>query len=160
MKTDDQNDDIQAPSKAGWPARYFSVIFTAQRTLSDEDMYSLTSERMVEVAQQQPGFLGLESVRGEDGIGITVSYWRDRAAIRAWRIDVEHLAAQQMGRQEFYSWYHIRVAEVVAHRTFDASAAVDSQPDASMFDESMHDPGGDDSGDKESGDKESDGTTS
>ena len=160
MKTDDQNDDIQAPSKAGWPARYFSVIFTAQRTLSDEDMYSLTSERMVELAQQQPGFLGLESVRGEDGIGITVSYWRDRAAIRAWRIDVEHLAAQQMGREEFYSWYHIRVAEVVAHRTFDASAAVDSQPDASMFDESMHDPGGDDSGDKESGHKESDGTTS
>ena len=160
MKTDDQNNDIQAPSKAGWPARYFSVIFTAQRTLSDEDMYSLTSERMVELAQQQPGFLGLESVRGEDGIGITVSYWRDRAAIRAWRIDVEHLAAQQMGRQEFYSWYHIRVAEVVAHRTFDASAAVDSQPDASMFDESMHDPGGDDSGDKESGHKESDGTTS
>ena len=160
MKTDDQIDDIQAPSKAGWPARYFSVIFTAQRTLSDEDMYSLTSERMVELAQQQPGFLGLESVRGEDGIGITVSYWRDRAAIRAWRIDVEHLAAQQMGRQEFYSWYHIRVAEVVAHRTFDASAAVDSQPDASMFDESMHDPGGDDSGDKESGHKESDGTTS
>ena len=160
MKSDDQNDDIQAPSKEGWPARYFSVIFTAQRTLSDEDMYSLTSERMVELAQQQPGFLGLESVRGEDGIGITVSYWRDRAAIRAWRIDVEHLAAQQMGRQEFYSWYHIRVAEVVAHRTFDASAAVDSQPDASMFDESMHDPGGDDSGDKESGHKESDGTTS
>ena len=160
MKTDDQNDDIQAPSKAGWPARYFSVIFTAQRTLSDEDMYSLTSERMVELAQQQPGFLGLESVRGEDGIGITVSYWRDRAAIRAWRIDVEHLAAQQMGRQEFYSWYHIRMAEVVAHRTFDASSAVDSQPDASMFDESMHDPGGDDSGDKESGHKESDGTTS
>ena len=160
MKTDDQNDDIQAPSKAGWPARYFSVIFTAQRSLSDEGMYSLISERMVELAQQQPGFLGLESVRGEDGIGITVSYWRDRAAIRAWRIDVEHLAAQQMGRQEFYSWYHIRVAEVVAHRTFDASAAVDSQPDASMFDESMHDPGGDDSGDKESGHKESDGTTS
>ena len=143
MKTDDQTDDIQAPSKAGWPARYFSVIFTAQRTLSDEDMYSLTSERMVELAQQQPGFLGLESVRGDDGIGITVSYWRDRAAIRAWRIDVEHLAAQQMGRQEFYSWYHIRVAEVVAHRTFDASAAVDSQPDASMYDASSDRDSGD-----------------
>ena len=156
MKIDDQTDDIKAPSKAGWPARYFSVIFTAQRTLSDEDMYSLTSERMVELAQQQPGFLGLESVRGEDGIGITVSYWRDRAAIRAWRIDVEHLAAQQMGRQEFYIWYHIRVAEVVAHRTFDASAAVDSQPDASMYDDSGHDA----SGDRDSGDRDSGGTSS
>jgi heme-degrading monooxygenase HmoA len=121
---------------------------------------------MVELAQQQPGFLGLESVRGEDGIGITVSYWRDRAAIRAWRIDVEHLAAQQMGRQEFYSWYHIRVAEVVAHRTFDASAAVDSQPDASMYDDSAHDASGDrdsgdrDSGDRDSGDRDSGGTSS
>ena len=113
-------DTTLAPSKDGWPDRYFAVIFTAQRTLSDEDMYSLTSERMVELAQAQPGFLGVESVRGDDGIGITVSYWRDRASIRNWRVNLEHLAAQQMGRQEFYSWYHIRVAEVVAHRSFDA----------------------------------------
>ena len=117
---------VAAPSKEGWPDRYFAVIFTAQRTLSDEDMYSLTAERMVELAQKQPGFLGVESVRGEDGIGITVSYWRDRASIRNWRINIEHLAAQQMGRQEFYSWYHIRVAEVVAHRTFDAVTTLDN----------------------------------
>ena len=71
-------DTTPAPSKDGWPERYFAVIFTAQRTLSDEDMYSLTSDRMVELAQAQPGFLGVESVRGDDGIGITVSYWRDR----------------------------------------------------------------------------------
>ena len=113
-------DTTKAPSKDGWPERYFAVIFTAQRTLSEEDMYSLTSDRMVELAQAQPGFLGVESVRGDDGIGITVSYWRDPASIRNWRVNVEHLAAQQMGRQEFYSWYHIRVAEVVAHRSFDA----------------------------------------
>ena len=48
---------VAAPSKEGWPDRYFAVIFTAQRTLSDEDMYSLTAERMVELAQKQPGFL-------------------------------------------------------------------------------------------------------
>ena len=123
--TDDDFTPVSAPSRDGWPDRYFAVIFTAQRTLSDEDMYSLTAERMVELAQQQPGCLGVESVRGGDGIGITVSYWRDRASIRNWRINVEHLVAQQMGRQEFYSWYHVRVAEVVAHRSFDAGDAVD-----------------------------------
>ncbi|MEK9936203.1 MAG: antibiotic biosynthesis monooxygenase [Rhodobiaceae bacterium] len=115
---------MPAPSSDGWPERYFAVIFTNQRTMSDDEMYSLTSERMVELAQQQLGFLGVESVRGEDGIGITVSYWRDRGAIRDWRVNIEHLAAQQMGRQEFYSWYHIRVAEVVAHRSFDAGDMV------------------------------------
>ena len=71
--TDDDFTPVSAPSRDGWPDRYFAVIFTAQRTLSDEDMYSLTAERMVELAQQQPGFLGVESVRGGDGIGITVS---------------------------------------------------------------------------------------
>ena len=121
---DDDIDTVPAPSSDGWPERYFAVIFTNQRTLSDDEMYSLTSDRMVELAQQQPGFLGVESVRGEDGIGITVSYWRDRAAIRNWRINVEHLAAQQMGRQEFYSWYHIRVSEVVTHRRYDAGDMV------------------------------------
>ena len=88
-------------------------------------MYVLTSDRMIELAQAQPGFLGVESVRGDDGIGITVSYWRDRAAIRDWRVNVEHLAAQQMGRQEFYSWYQIRVAAGVAHRSLDAGEARD-----------------------------------
>lgn len=122
--SDDEIEDLTAPSSDGWPERYFAVIFTNQRTMSDDEMYSLTSERMVELAQQQPGFLGVESVRGEDGIGITVSYWRDRGAIRDWRVNIEHLAAQQMGRQEFYSWYHIRVAEVVAHRSYDASDMV------------------------------------
>jgi len=66
MTQSEQDMRVPAPSKAGWPDRYFAVIFTTQRTLSDEDMYSLTSQRMVELAQQQPGFLGLESVRGED----------------------------------------------------------------------------------------------
>ena len=123
--SDTEIDPVAAPSRDGWPDRYFAVIFTAQRTLSDDDMYSLTADRMIELAQAQPGFLGVESVRGDDGIGITVSYWRDRGAIRDWRVNVEHLAAQQMGRQEFYSWYQIRVAEVVAHRSFDAGEAVD-----------------------------------
>ena len=60
-------------------------------------------------------------MRGDDGIGITVSYWRDRDSIREWRINSEHIVAQQMGRKEFYEWHHVHVAEIVGHRTFDAS---------------------------------------
>ena len=81
------------------------------------------------MAQKQRGFLGIEAVRGDDGIGITVSYWLDREAIRNWRINLEHLAAQQMGRQEFYDWYHVRIAEIVDHRTFDASLGSDAGRD-------------------------------
>ena len=110
----------------GWPERYFAVIFTAQRSLCGDDIYDITADRMVLLARRQPGFLGVESVSGDDGIGITVSYWVDRDAIANWRQQAEHLAAQALGRQEFYDWYRVRVAEVVAERTFIASNIVDA----------------------------------
>jgi heme-degrading monooxygenase HmoA len=116
----------QSLNNNGWPERYFAVIFTAQRSLSGDDIYDITADRMVLLARRQPGFLGVESVRGDDGIGITVSYWVDRDAIANWRQQVEHLAAQALGRQEFYEWYRVRVAEVVAERAFIASNIVDA----------------------------------
>ena len=116
----------QSLNNNGWPERYFAVIFTAQRSLSGDDIYDITADRMVLLARRQPGFLGVESVRGDDGIGITVSYWVDRDAIANWRQQAEHLAAQALGRQEFYDWYRVRVAEVVAERTFIASDIVDA----------------------------------
>ena len=121
----------QSLNNNGWPERYFAVIFTAQRSLSGDDIYDITADRMVLLARRQPGFLGVESVRGDDGIGITVSYWVDRAAIANWRQQAEHLAAQALGRQEFYDWYRVRVAEVVAERTFIASNIVDAAQGAS-----------------------------
>ena len=108
----------------GWPERYFAVIFTAQRSLSGDDIYDMIADRMVLLAQRQPGFLGVESVQGNDGIGITVSYWVDRAAIVNWHRHSDHLAAQALGRQEFYDWYRIRVTEVVSERSFIASNVV------------------------------------
>jgi heme-degrading monooxygenase HmoA len=116
----------QSPNNNGWPERYFAVIFTAQRSLSGDDIYDITADRMVLLARRQPGFLGVESVRGDDGIGITVSYWVDCDAIANWRHQSEHLAAQALGRQEFYDWYRVRIAEVVAERTFIASNIVDA----------------------------------
>jgi len=116
----------QSLNNNGWPERYFAVIFTAQRSLSGDDIYDITADRMVLLARRQPGFLGVESVRGDDGIGITVSYWVDRDAIANWRQQADHLAAQALGRQEFYDWYRVRVAEVVAERAFIASNIVDA----------------------------------
>ena len=116
----------QSPNNNGWPERYVAVIFTAQRSLSGDDIYDITADRMVLLARRQPGFLGVESVRGDDGIGITVSYWVDCDAIANWRHQAEHLAAQALGRQEFYDWYRVRIAEVVAERTFIASNIVDA----------------------------------
>jgi heme-degrading monooxygenase HmoA len=58
------------------------------------------AETMVALASEQPGFLGIESVRGSDGLGITVSYWASDEAIRNWKLHSEHQVAQRRGRRE------------------------------------------------------------
>ena len=88
---------------------YYAVIFTSLRTDGDAG-YDAMSERMVELAAQQPGFLGIESAR--EGLGITVSYWESEAAIVAWKRHAEHLVAQERGRTHWYSAYRTRVCRV------------------------------------------------
>jgi len=88
---------------------YYAVIFSS--TLAAEtDGYGQMAERMLELAQQQPGFLGVESAREE--LGITVSYWRDLEAISAWKANAEHQLAQQLGRERWYDSFHTRIAKV------------------------------------------------
>ncbi len=90
---------------------YYAVIFTSTRTDGDQG-YGAMAERMVALAARQPGFLGVESARGADGLGITVSYWRDEASIAAWKRDTVHQQAQRAGRQTWYADYQVRVARV------------------------------------------------
>lgn len=88
---------------------YYAVIFTSTRKEGDNG-YAEMSQRMVELAQQQPGYLGHESAR--DGIGITVSYWENTDAIRNWKMNTEHLFAQQKGREDWYAAYKVRICKV------------------------------------------------
>lgn len=91
------------------PPPYYAVIFTSIRNAGD-DNYSEMSDRMAELAKQQPGYLGIESARNE--IGVTVSYWKDLESIRNWKMNTEHLFAQKKGRETFYSTYKVRIAKV------------------------------------------------
>ena len=90
---------------------YYAVIFTSQRTPVDQG-YGDMADHMVALAAQQPGYLGVESTRGEDGLGITVSYWRSPEDIAAWRRNAEHKIARDAGRSDWYQRYTLRVAKV------------------------------------------------
>lgn len=90
---------------------YYTVIFSSRRTPGDQG-YEAMAERMVELAAQQPGFLGAESARDAQGFGITVSYWASEEAIAAWRWHAEHRVAQEQGRAQWYAHYELRVARV------------------------------------------------
>jgi heme-degrading monooxygenase HmoA len=90
---------------------YYAVIFTAQRTEGDHG-YGAMADRMSALAAEQPGYLGMESSRDDTGLGITVSYWADEAALMAWKQQAQHLLAQKLGRERWYSHYTLRVAKV------------------------------------------------
>jgi heme-degrading monooxygenase HmoA len=110
-------DPVDAPNPfeqgfADTPADgYYAVIFSSSRTDGDNG-YGVMADRMVELAAQQPGYLGVESARGADGFGITVSYWKSEDAIRSWKAHAEHLVAQQTGIRDWYEHYELRVAFV------------------------------------------------
>ncbi|GHD28230.1 antibiotic biosynthesis monooxygenase family protein [Halioglobus pacificus] len=88
---------------------YYAVIFTSERTGTDEG-YADTALRMLTLAAEQPGYLGVESAR--EGLGITVSYWRDLASIQSWKRNADHVEAQKRGRDQWYSAFTCRIAHV------------------------------------------------
>ena len=87
------------------PPPYVAVIFTSVRTDGDDGYAAM--ERL---ARDQPGYLGIEAAR--EGVGITVSYWRDEAAAKAWKEVGAHLVAQRRGREVWYRDYRVRIAHV------------------------------------------------
>ena len=90
---------------------YYAVIFSSLRTEGDQG-YGRAAERMLELAREQPGFLGVEAARGDNGLGITVSYWHSEAAILAWKQHAEHRGVRESGRSTWYSAFHTRVCRV------------------------------------------------
>ena len=100
---------------------YYAVIFTSERT-SRDDGYRATAQQMLELAAGQNGFLGVESVREEGGLGITVSYWASLDAIQEWKAVAEHQIAQQLGRERWYQHYQVRICRVEREYEFEKSS--------------------------------------
>jgi len=88
---------------------YYAVIFTSIRSDGDNG-YAKMAEKMVALAGEQPGFLGMESAR-EDA-GITVSYWKDLPSIENWKNHTAHMAARQKGKEIWYDSFQVRICRV------------------------------------------------
>lgn len=96
-------------------APYYAVIFTSKKLIdgigNDDPSYDEMANRMLELAAQQPGYLGVDSVH-ENEKGITVSYWSDEVSIQQWKEQMEHQQAQKLGKTRWYNNYSVRVAKV------------------------------------------------
>jgi len=98
---------MTAPARTPAPP-YYAVIFTSIRRDGDHG-YQAAAQQMLELAADQPGFLGVESARQD--LGITVSYWESPEAIRAWKEHAAHRQVQQRA-PEWYRAFRVRVCRV------------------------------------------------
>lgn len=89
---------------------YYAVIFTSLRTEDEGQQYTVAAQRMVELASEQSGFLGMESSR--EGLGITVSYWDSLESIKNWKMNAEHATARELGREHWYRTFKVRICLV------------------------------------------------
>lgn len=89
-----------------------AVIFVSQRAAADPEGYGQAAREMAAASEKFPGYRGIHSVRGADGVGITISYWESEAAARAWKEDAAHTAIREQGRARWYDWYDLIVADV------------------------------------------------
>ncbi|GLC89176.1 antibiotic biosynthesis monooxygenase family protein [Lysinibacillus piscis] len=98
---------------------YYAVVFTSQRAVDDGESYAKMATVMNDLACQQPGFLRVESVRNTEGKGITVSYWESLEAIQAWKDNMKHKMAQQLGQEKWYTQYQVEICQVIKDYSFE-----------------------------------------
>jgi heme-degrading monooxygenase HmoA len=90
---------------------YYAAIFTSRRT-SIQEGYDEMNALTLKLVQQQKGFLGSESFRNETGFGVTIAYFETAEDIRNWKMQSDHLQAQQLGKEKWYDHYKVRICKV------------------------------------------------
>ncbi len=88
------------------------VIFRSRLRPQHADEYTQVAAKIDALAHSMPGFLGIQSYAGADGERVSISTFADEASLRAWREHPEHVAAQKLGREKFYSEYRVQVCEL------------------------------------------------
>jgi heme-degrading monooxygenase HmoA len=97
------------------------TIFRSRLRPGIGDDYLALSNRMFELAQTMPGFIAIKDFAAEDGERVAVVEFAHEDGQRAWRSHPEHIEAQKLARQKYYSEYHIQVCTLEHESKFNAA---------------------------------------
>jgi heme-degrading monooxygenase HmoA len=98
------------------------ILFRSRLTAAAGDDYSRMSEAMIAHAKLFPGFVDVKSFTADDGERLTVVWWQDEETLKAWATDAKHRVAQQLGRERWYEYYKMDVAQIVRVSNFARAA--------------------------------------
>jgi len=104
------------------------VVLFRSKLVDVPDGYAEMAQEMVSLAKTMPGFVDVKAYKADDGERLTVVWWEDEETLKGWREQARHRVAQRLGRERWYEYYKIEVAEVVRKNTFERREAVTAQP--------------------------------
>ena len=92
-----------------------AVLFEAQAVPAHQARYLQLAAELKPLLADIDGFIDIERFQSltTDGKILSLSWWRDEDAVRRWKQNVFHQAAQREGREAIFTYYRIRVAQVV-----------------------------------------------
>ena len=97
----------------------FAVIFEVKPKIEGKEEYLKIAAGLRRFLENREGFISIERFQSlsEDGKILSLSFWRDEAAVEKWRNLLEHRAAQKKGKEALFHSYRIRVAQVIRDYT-------------------------------------------
>jgi heme-degrading monooxygenase HmoA len=94
------------------------IVFRNRVRAGVEQQYGEHAERIFGLAQGMPGFVSSKDFTADDGERLTIIEFDSAERLEAWRVQPDHRAAQQQGRDEYYDEYSLQVCDLVRQSTF------------------------------------------
>ena len=95
------------------------TVFRSRLRDDADGGYGPTATEMERLGRAMPGFVDVKTFTADDGERLALITFADAESQRAWRTQVDHRAAQQAGRDRWYSRYTIQVCECLSARSFE-----------------------------------------
>jgi heme-degrading monooxygenase HmoA len=92
-----------------------AVIFEVEPAEGRRDAYLGKAAELKPLLEKIDGFISVERFQSltDPNRMLSLSFWRDEEAVKAWRNTEEHRQAQRAGRGGIFAGYRLRIAEVL-----------------------------------------------
>src|ERR1700691_757216 len=94
------------------------TVFRSRLRPGVREEYVTLVDRMNEIAQTMPGYISHKGYFADDGERVTIVEFEHEEGLHAWRTNPEHMAAQRLARQKYYTEYHVQVCTLDRETTF------------------------------------------
>src|SRR6476619_1648288 len=104
------------------------IVLFRSKLVDAPEGYAEMAQEMLDLAKTMPGFVDVKAYKADDGERLTVVWWQDEETLKGWREQVRHRLAQRLGREKWYEYYKLEVAQVVRQNVFERPATAAREP--------------------------------